>query len=129
MNIGNQLYSVLSALSRQTYLSLTELPTMVTVQNTDYQLDFTESYAGNLHVSTLSLNENLPFVMPLETALETLLEQSFNSFLLTVHCNTVSIFTVSNGLLKIFDSHARDFFRGGSRGCQTGQATNVKIVD
>jgi hypothetical protein len=110
MNIGNQLYSALSALSRQTYLLLTELPTMVTVQDTDYQLDFTESYTGNLHVSTLSLNENLPFVMPLETALETLLEQSFESFLLTVQCNTVSIFTISNGLLKIFDSHARDSF-------------------
>ena len=43
MNIGNELYSALSRLSRQSYLLPTELPTMVTVLNTNYQLEFTES--------------------------------------------------------------------------------------
>jgi hypothetical protein len=48
--------------------------------------------------------------MPLDSALEQLQQQSFNLFLLTIEYNTVSIFTDSNGLLKVFDSHARDSF-------------------
>ena len=48
--------------------------------------------------------------MPLDSALEQLQQESFNSFLLTIEYNTVSIFIDSNNLLKVFDSHARDSF-------------------
>ena len=96
MNIRNELYSALSRLSSQTYLLLTELPTMVTMLNTNYQLEFSKSYSSNLHAATL--NENIPYVMP------------YNSFILTIGCNTVSIYSMPNGSLKIFDSHARDLF-------------------
>ena len=108
MNIGNELYSPLSRLSRQSYLLLTELPNMLTVLKTNYQLEFSESYTGNLHAATL--NENIPYVMALDCALQSLLLESYNSFLLTIGCNTVSIYTLPNGVLKIFDSHARDLF-------------------
>jgi hypothetical protein len=80
---------------------------LVTVEDTDYSFEFSESYTANLHFST---SENIPFVMPLDSALEQLQQQSFNLFLLTIEHNTVSIFTDSNGLLKVFDSHARDSF-------------------
>ncbi len=50
MHMGNDLYTALSRLSRQTYLLLTELPTMVTVQDIDYSLEFSESYTGDLHL-------------------------------------------------------------------------------
>ena len=106
MNMGNELYSALSRISGQTYLLLTELPTMVTVQNTNYQLEFSESYSGNLHGVTL--DEGIPYVMPLNCALECLLQESYNTFLITISCNTVSICCTPNGSLKIFDSHARD---------------------
>lgn len=108
MNLGNQLYSALSRLSKQRYLLLEELPTMVTVEDSDYSLEFSQSYTGNLHVSVV--NDNVPFVMPLDSALERLQQEMFSLFLLTVEYNTVSIFTDSNGLLKVFDSHARDSF-------------------
>ena len=98
MNLGNQLYSALSRLSKQRYLLLEELPTMVTVQDSDYSLEFSQSYTGNLHVSVV--NDNVPFVMPLDSALERLQQEMFSLFLLTVECNTVSIFTDSNGLLR-----------------------------
>ena len=52
MSLGNELYSMLSRLSRQTYLLLTELPTMVTVEDTDYSLEFSESYTANLHFTS-----------------------------------------------------------------------------
>ena len=44
MNIGNQFYLSLSQLARQSYLMRTELPTMLNVLDTDYQLEYSESY-------------------------------------------------------------------------------------
>ena len=79
---------------------------MVTIEDTNYTLEFSESYTGNLHFCTAS--EAIPFVMPLDSALEQLRQEGYNSFLLTIEHNTVSIFTDCNGLLKVFDSHARD---------------------
>ena len=95
MNLGNELYSALSRLSRQSYLLLTELPSMVTVLNTDYQLEFSESYSNNLHAVTL--NENIPHVMPLDCALQCLVQESYNSFLLIIGSNTVAIYSIPNG--------------------------------
>ena len=46
MHIGNQLYSSLSQLSRQSFLLLTDLPSMLTVLEEDYQLEYSESYTG-----------------------------------------------------------------------------------
>ena len=105
MNLGNQLYSTLSRLSRQMYLLLDELPKMITIENTDYSIDLSQSYTGNLHLPVLT--ESLPFVMPLDSALEQL-QEAFNSFLLTIEYNTVSIFIDPNSVVKVFDSHARD---------------------
>ena len=76
MNIGNELYSTLSKLLRQTYLLLTELLTMVTMLNTNYQLEFSESYSGCLYTATL--NENIPYVMPLDWALQSLIQENYN---------------------------------------------------
>ena len=81
---------------------------MVTMLNTNYQLEFSKSYSSNLHAATL--NENIPYVMPLDCASPSLIQDSYNSFLLTIGCNTVSIYSMPNGSLKIFDSHARDSF-------------------
>ena len=49
MHIGNQLYSSLSQLSRQSFLLLTDLPSMLTVLEEDYKLEYSESYLGNVH--------------------------------------------------------------------------------
>ncbi len=81
---------------------------MLTVQDTDYSFEFSESYTANLHYSVAS--ETIPFVIPLDSALEQLQQKTFNSFLLTIEQNTISIFTESNGILKVFDSYARDSF-------------------
>ena len=48
--------------------------------------------------------------MPLDCALHCLAQESYNSFLLTIGSNTVSIYSIPNGLLQIFDSHARYSF-------------------
>jgi len=49
MDIGNELYSVLSRLYNQEFLLLTELPSMVTVLETNYQKECRSSYTGNVH--------------------------------------------------------------------------------
>ena len=51
MHIGNQLYtcSSLSQLSRQSFLLLTDLLSMLTVLEDDFQLEYSESYLGNVH--------------------------------------------------------------------------------
>ena len=105
MNLGNQLYSTLSRLSRQMYLLLEELPTMVTVEDTDHLIEFSQSYNGNLHLPVM--NEFVPFVMPLDSALQ---QETFHLFLLTIEYNTASIITESNGIIKVFDSHTTDSF-------------------
>ena len=50
MNIGNQLYSSLSRLARQAYLMQSELPTALNVFDTDYQLEYSESYSSTVHL-------------------------------------------------------------------------------
>ncbi|CAB3995693.1 ATP-dependent DNA helicase PIF1 [Paramuricea clavata] len=108
MKFGDELYSILSSLSKQRYLLLTELPTMLTLGDTNYSLELSESYSGNLHLD--AVNENIPFVMPINAALEQLGQEQFNSFLLTIELNTVAIFIENNNLFKVFDSHARDLY-------------------
>ena len=36
------------------------------------------------------------------------MQLGYSSFLLTIGCNTVSIYLSSNGVFKLFDSHSRD---------------------
>ena len=87
MNIGNELYSGLSRLSRQTFLLLTELPEVLNVFNTDYQLQYSSSYSGT--VNGRAIIHDLSFCMPSVDALLTLVRQNYQSFLLTIECSTV----------------------------------------
>ena len=48
MIVGNQIYSSLSLLARQSVLMLTELPGMVTVFERFFQLENSESYTCNM---------------------------------------------------------------------------------
>jgi len=50
INIGNQLYSSLSQLTRQSFLMQTELPTLLNVFETDYELLYSETYTGTIHI-------------------------------------------------------------------------------
>ena len=108
MNIGNELYSGLSRLSRQSYLLLTEVPEVISVSNTNYHLQYSPSYTGTIGGSCDV--EDFSHCMPLENAIQALLRQNYNSFLLTILSTTVAIYCISDGKFKIFDSHARDLF-------------------
>ena len=85
MNIGNELYSSLSKISRNSFLMLTELPTTITVFDTNYHLQYGESYTCRLHANSNYYSiEGFPYSMPLDSALQTLIAETYNSFLLTI---------------------------------------------
>lgn len=108
MNIGNQLYSSLSQLARYSYLIQTELPTMLNVLDTNYQLEFSESYTGTVGRETA--REGYQYCTSLQIAFESLLSQNYTSFILTVGCIGVSIYFNGDIGFKIFDSHAKDVY-------------------
>ena len=58
MNIGNQLYSTLSQLTRQSVLMQTELPTFLNVFETDYELQYSESYTASKQKVELFMTGN-----------------------------------------------------------------------
>ena len=107
MNIGNELYSGLSRLSRQSYLLFTELPELINVFNTDYQLQYSSSYSGTINGRCII--PDFTFCIPLVDAMQTL-KQNYHSFLLTIECSTIAIYCTPDGKFKIFDSHAKDAF-------------------
>lgn len=82
MNIGNQLYSTLSRLARQSYSMMTELPTIVDVFDSTYQFRFSESYSGTLNQETYM--EGYQYCMSLKTAFESLISENYTSFILTI---------------------------------------------
>ena len=108
MNIGNQLYSSLSQLARHSYLMQTELPTMLDVLDTSYQLEFSESYTGIVRRDIAI--EGYQYCISLQIAFELLLSQHYTSFILTIGCIGVSIYCNGDIGFKIFDSRARDVY-------------------
>ena len=106
MNIGNELYTNLSHLARQSFLMFTELPFYLTVFDTDYLLTYSESYSsrviGDCHI------EGYQYCVPIHRAFELLLTKGYTAFILTVDANAVCIYLSNEGKFKIFDSHSRD---------------------
>ena len=98
MNIGNELYSGLSSLSRQSYLLLTEVPEMIIVFNINYQLQYSPSYTGTIH-GTCEV-QDFNYCMSFANAMQALLGQNYNSFLLTILSTKVGFYCNSDGKLK-----------------------------
>ena len=106
MNIGNQLYSSLSQLTRQSFLMQTELPTLLKMFKTDYELRYSESYTGTIHQEATV--EGCQFGTSLNRVFQSLISKNFNNFVLTIGCTAVAIYCKGNVGLNIFDCHARD---------------------
>ena len=98
MNIGNELYSVLSRLHNQDFLLLAELPKMVTVFETNYQIQYSPKYTGGIHDVSSSID--FLFCMLLDNPLQILIGENYQSFLLTIQCNSVAIYSHSDGRFK-----------------------------
>ena len=87
---------------------MTEVPEMISPHNNICTLQYSESYAGSVFMTV----SNEPF-LSLEDALKNIFlssELDYNCALLTVGCNTVAIFRISEVDFKVFDSHSRDAY-------------------
>ena len=108
MDIGNELYSSLSKLYRQSFLMLSELPMNIMMLNNNYQLEYSDSYSGN--VQGTACIESFSYCTSLYSAFQSLRGGRYSSFILTIGNSTVSIYCTEDNIYKVFDSHARDLF-------------------
>ena len=105
---GNNLYVYISNSIGKDFLLLTEVPEMISLSNNIYTLQYSESYAGSVFMTV----SNEPFIA-LEDALNKMFLSSqldYNFALLTIGCNTVAIFKITEVAFKVFDSHSRDIY-------------------
>ena len=103
---GNSLYSMISQSINKSYLLLTDVPQYVDIDNRTFNLQYSYSFSGALHMS----ENNLPHVT-LEHALnEVFFSLHYNGCLLTIGMNTVAIIMPFFGVFKVCDSHSRDVF-------------------
>ena len=98
----------MSQLTRQSFLMQTELPTLLNVFETDYELQYSESYTGTIHQEATI--ERYQYCTFLDRAFQSLLSKNFNNFVLTIGCTAVAIYCKGNVGLNIFDSRARDIY-------------------
>ena len=107
MNIGNIMYSALSQSAKEGLLLLTDLPAMVSLSDTNYELRYSESYTGLLN-TVLPLIADFPYVTSLSAAFNSLVMDNYHAFILTVDIYTVAVYCLPNGGYKVFDSRSRD---------------------
>ena len=103
---GNSLYGIISQSINKSYLLLTDVPEFVDIENHVFNLQYSHSISGALHMI-----ENSLLHVTLEHALnEVFVSLHYNSCLLTIGMNTVAIMMPFPGVFKVFDSHSRDVF-------------------
>ena len=103
---GNSLYGIISQCINKSYLLLTDVPEFVDIENHVFNLQYSPSISGALHM----IENSLPHVT-LEHALnKVFVSMHYNSCLLTIGMNTVAIMMPFPGVFKVFDSHSRDVF-------------------
>ena len=76
---------------------------MVIVFNINYQLQYSPSYSGTIH-GTCEV-QDFNYCMSFANAMQALLGQNYNSFLLTILSITVGFSCNGDGKFKMFDSH------------------------
>jgi len=75
---------------------------MVTVLETNYQMEYSPSYTGNIH----DVLSNVGFT--LLHAFTNLIWRKLPVISITIQCNTVAIYCYGDGRFRLFDSHARN---------------------
>ena len=87
--------------------------------DTDYQLEYSESYSGTVHQEIAT--EGYQYCTSFQRAFESLISESYTNFIVTIGCIAVAAYCNSNMGFKIFDSHARDL-------CGRGQPQGTRVL-
>ena len=85
-----------------------ELPITLNVFDTDYQMEYCESYSGTVHQEIAI--EGYQYCSSLPRAFESHIFESYTNFIFTVGCITAIVIWG----IKVFDSHVRDLYGRGS---------------
>jgi hypothetical protein len=105
---GNGLYTCISNFINKDLLLLSDVPEMISAYGNIYTLQYSESRAGGVFMQC----SNEPY-MSREDSFRNIFssaELNYNTALLTIGCNKVAIFKISDVVFKIFDSHSRDLY-------------------
>ena len=78
-----------------------ELPTALNVFDTDYQLEYSESYSGTVHQEIAI--EGYQYCISLPRAFQSLIFESYTNFILTVGCITVIVIFDSKYLIFMLE--------------------------
>ena len=81
VNVGNDMYTILSRAAQQEYLLLSEIPAVVCIREEDFNLQYSESFYGMLFQNNVMEESNC---VPLQLAFDSLLIEGYQSFLLTI---------------------------------------------
>ena len=108
MAVGNELYLSLSRSAGETFLMFSELPSELTLFDTDYVLQYSESYSDIVFGDCCL--DGYPYCVPFHRAFELLLAENYSSFILTINSNSVCTYRTYDRKYKIFDSHSRDIY-------------------
>ena len=117
---GDSLYGIISQSINKSYLLLTDVPGFVDVDNHVYNLQYSNSFSGALHMA----ENSLPHVTLKHALNEVFVSLHYNSCLLTIGMNTVVIMMPFPGVFKVFDSHSRDVF---GRPCALGYCVLISV--
>ena len=81
----------------------------------NYQLTYSDSYSSysGLLNSALPLIADIPYIISMLAAFDSLLMDNYHAYILTVELHTVAIYCLPNVTCKIFDSHGRDLLGMG----------------
>ena len=90
INIGNLFYSSFSQLTRQAFLMQSELPTALHVFDTNYQLEYSESYSGTVHQETTI--EGDQYCTSLWRAFESHISKNYTNYIITLRCIAVTTY-------------------------------------
>ena len=98
----NNLYSIISQHVKKDFLLLTEVPEIVSIDNSIFYLDFTDSFSG-----ALLLDENINAHVTLEHSFQQVFDiDNCKACLLTIDANAVAVFMPFPDVFKIFFSHS-----------------------
>ena len=94
----------MSNFARKDFLLLSDIPSALLINSEIFSVTFSDSSAGDLHMSGLR-----DCYVSLEVALNMLITE-YNAFLLTIEISTTAIGLDSKGNYKLFDSYSRDVY-------------------
>jgi len=81
---------------------LSELPAMLNVFYSNYQLHYSESYTGTVHQETTI--QGFQYCSSLQRAFESLISEDYKNVILTVGCIAVAMYRKRDMGFGIFDS-------------------------